>query len=567
MFSIIEIYIQKNLKALNEEPHLPGPHLLGRVHDLSHVHSVVTLITGVFILMFLIPLALEEPNNVSLSKITNLLPTSGILVILGMLSGIIAHFAEDYFQKGFPPIIITAEVFQHVLIFPILLYASYKLYHQDSVRQFKSISILGILGTILNIVLSAAAIYVFHYCYSTWMSSMTWTQTVVFASCISVVDPLAIVAVFKSFQVGKSEGNFVLPFGAALFGYGTAMELFKAANVLAMFGEDDGDIPLISYFYVCFSIGTDVVFGSFIGITCGLVSAAITRITSLKSEYFEMTITLGFALFGYILCVVFGFSYIFATILCGLVQERYTFMNMSPKSSMNTENFIFGISMICELSIYILVGYFVIHVELNEVWDLTLVSIVIIYVIRILVTIGLSFILNMSRLSAISFKWQLLIFGGHRGPMSLAMVVAYMGPYHKLFKDTTLLVIVFSQIVDGIMARYLAAQLKMRVNENQNTLVNDLFAVSSIYGGEELGNMLGADTVTNRNNWFPFEKHVSMFFITDKDKLSNVYRIHAIEEQRQFFEKLEKHSYQGAAKKKEKDGSGSPEEVNDESPA
>jgi len=565
MFSIIEIYIQKNLKALNEEPHLPGPHLLGRVHDLTHVHTVVTLTTGVFILLFLIPLALKEPKYTSLAKITNLIPTSGILAILGMLSGIITHLAEDYFQNGFKPIIISAEVFQHVLIFPILLYCSYKLYHQDFFRQTTSIFVLGILGTAFNIWVSAAVIYFIHD--PLWMGSMTWDQSVVFASCISVVDPLAISAVFKTFQVGKSKGNFILPFGAALFGYGTAMELFKAANVLAMFGEDDGDIPLISYFYVCFSIGTDVVFGSFIGITCGLVSAAITRITSLKSEYFEMTITFGFALFGYILCVVFGFSYIFATILCGLVQERYTFMNMSPKSSMNTENFIFGISIICELSIYILVGYFVIHVELNEVWDLTLVSIVIIYVIRILVTIGLSFILNMSRLSAISFKWQLLIFGGHRGPMSLAMVVAYMGPYHKLFKDTTLLVIVFSQIVDGIMARYLAAQLKMRVNENQTTLVNDLFAVSSIYGGEELGNMLGADTVTNRNNWFPFEKHVSMFFITDKDKLSNVYRIHAIEEQRQFFEKLEKHSYQGAAKKKEKDGSGSPEEVNDENPA
>ena len=103
MFSIIEIYIQKNLKALNEEPHLPGLHLLGRVHDLSHVHTVVTLTTGVFILLFLIPLALKEPKYTSLAKIINLIPTSGILVILGMLSGIITHFAEDYFQSGFKP--------------------------------------------------------------------------------------------------------------------------------------------------------------------------------------------------------------------------------------------------------------------------------------------------------------------------------------------------------------------------------------------------------------------------------------------------------------------------------
>merc|ERR1719233_1196387 len=339
------------------------------------------------------------------------------------------------------------------------------------------------------------------------------------------------------------------------------MGQFRASNALAIFGEDERDIPTSSYFYVYFSLFPYYLFGSFIGITCGLISAAITRITSLKSEYFEMTITLGFALFGYILCVDFGFSYIFATIFCGLVQERYTFMNMSPKSSMNTENFIFGISLICELSIYILVGYFAIHVDFSEVWDFALVSIIIIYIIRILVTVILSLIINMFRLSAISFKWQLLIFGGPRGPMSLAMVAAYIGPYHKLFEYTTLLVIVFSQIVDGIMARYLATQLKLRTPEMKTTIVNDLLALSSIYGGEELGNMLGATTPADRNI-VSIEKHVSRFFIKDKEKLSNVYRIHAAEEQRQFFEKLEKHSYSVAAnKQKEKDGSSSPEEV------
>merc|ERR1712179_845216 len=131
--------------------------------------------------------------------------------------------------------------------------------------------------------------------------------------------------------------------------------------------------------------------------------------------------------------------------------------------------------------------------------------------------------------------------------------------------DTTLLVIVFSQIVDGIMARYLATLLKMRTNEKKTTLLNDLLALSSIYGGEELGNMLGANAVADSNT-LSIEKLVSRFFITDKEKLSNVYRIHAAEEQRQFFEKLEKHSYSVTVQQKEKDGPGSPEEGTEDSP-
>ena len=107
---MIQIYIQRALYALNEKPHLPGPHLLGRVHDFSHLHTWVTLFAGVLLIFFLVALTLKEPNSVTLARITNLVPTAAILLILGIISGIIAHFAEDYFQNAFPPLIISAVV-------------------------------------------------------------------------------------------------------------------------------------------------------------------------------------------------------------------------------------------------------------------------------------------------------------------------------------------------------------------------------------------------------------------------------------------------------------------------
>jgi len=546
MFSIIQIYIQKNRDELIEKPHLPGPHLLGRVQDLSNLTSVVTLFTAVIITVFMIPLLLKEPNSIALARVTNLIPTSGILIILGIISGLINHFAEEYFHNDFPPFVITADIFQHALIFPILLYASYKLYNQEFLRQFKSVIILALFSTFLNVLLSAVLLYFIHD--SSWIPSMTLTQTIAFASAVSVVDPLAVAAVFNKKEISDEKGNFFLPFGAAVFGYGVAMELFKASNALAMFGQDD-DIPVSSYLYVAASTITDPLLGIIIGVSCGLASASITRITSIKCEYFEPVVTLGCAFFGYVLCVGFGFSYIFATICCGLVQERYTFMNMSPKSSMNTENIIFAISLICELFVYILVGYLSIFVDFYEVWDFAIIAIVIIYIIRVVVTLGLSFLLNMFRLSTISFKWQLLIFGGHRGPMSLAMIVAYIGPYHKLFTETTLLVIVFSQLVDGMMSRYLATQLRVRT-EGRRSDMGRMF-LTSVYGGGELGDILGEDPVVNRNNWLlAIEKHVFRFFITDQDKLCNTYRIHAEELKKQFFRKLEKHNHKHVKKVK-----------------
>jgi len=548
--SIIEIYIQKNLYALNEKPHIPGPHLLGRIHDLSHVHSAVTLVTGVFIILLLIPLAMKEPNNKSLAKITNLIPTTTILIILGIISGIITHFAEETFENGFSPVIITADVFQHILIFPILLYTSYRLYHQDFLRQWKSISILGLLGPILNVLLSASILFLINY--FLWMKSMTMAQTIAFTACLSVEDPLAIAAVFKQVRnkSGNQIGNFYLPYGVALLGYGVSMELFKGGKTLAVFGEDDEDLPLYSYLYVVSSKITDSLFGIFTGVIFGLVSAAITRITSYKSQYFEPVITIGCALLGYLLCVICGFSYILATIFCGLVQQRYTFMNMAPKSSMNTENIIYGISLVCELSLYILVGYLVVHVEFSYVFIFACVSIIIIYTIRLLVTVGLSLLLNLSGLTTIFFKWQMLLFAGQKGPMSLAMAVAYTGPFNKLFLETILIVIVFSHLVDGVISRYLATKFKLRIDEKQpESAVDDFLVLSSIYGGAELSKLLGVDVATNRINFFHLvENCLLRFLITDKDKMSGFYRIHAEEEQRQFFEKLEKHGILRSAK-------------------
>ena len=127
--------------------------------------------------------------------------------------------------------------------------------------------------------------------------------------------------------------------------------------------------------------------------------------------------------------------------------------------------------------------------------------------------------------------------------MSFAMVMAYTGPFGRLFRDTTLLVIVFSVMVDGVMSRYLGSQLKLK-SDARKSVVNDLLVTTVIYGGGELGNLLGVEMVANRTNCFQaLERRIFRFFITDEDKLTNVYRMHTKVERRLAMQKLEKHYY------------------------
>ena len=502
---------------------------------MNNTTSVFTLLTAVVIIVFLVALLLKEHHL--MAKLTKLVPTSGILIILGIISALLTHLFEEQFKNKFPPAIITANLFQHVLIFPILLYTSYTLYNQQFLRQITSVYILSVFGTILNVLLTGLILKYIHD--AVWNPYMSLTQSFAFASLISVVDPLAVVTLFQG--VSQAKGNFFLAFGAALFGYGVAMELFEAANALAVFEEED-TIPMSSYGYVAAATITDVFWGIMIGVTCGLVSAAITKTTSIECEYFESLVALGFAVLGYVLCLNLGLSYIFATIFCGLVQQRYTCINMSPKSSLSTENIIYALSLLSELLMFVLVGYFSVAVGYSALWDFAVAAIIIIYIIRILVTLGLSLLINIFRLSTISLRWQLLIFGGHRGPMSFAMALAYTGPFHLLFEETTLLVIVFSVMVDGVMSRYIASQLKLRT-EARPSAVKDLLMMTSIYGGGELGNLLGVEMVADRNNYFKaIERMIFRFFITDEDKLAHAYRMDSKERRRLAFKELEKHS-------------------------
>ena len=360
----------------------------------------------------------------------------------------------------------------------------------------------------------------------TWKPSMNIVQCLVFGSLISVLDPLAIFAVFKG--VNAAKGNFFLIFGEALVGYGVAMELFKA---FVEFDQDE-TIPISSYFYIAASTITDSVLGILIGMICGLVTAAITKSTFIECQYFEPLVTLGCALFGYLVCLDLGLSYIFATISCGLVQKRYTFITMSPRSSMSTKNIIFGLALLVEVLMFVLIGYFLVDVGFYDVWDFASAVILTIFIIRMFVRLGLSFLLNIFRVSAISFKWQLLLlFGGQKGPMSLAMALTYLGPFKKLFKETNLLVILISIMVDGVMFKYLVTRLKLKSEAGKSAL-------------NELDNFMGVGMVANSNNCLEIlEQRMFWFFFTDEDKLTDVYRMHRKEERDQALRKLEKHSY------------------------
>ena len=102
--------------------------------------------------------------------------------------------------------------------------------------------------------------------------------------------------------------------------------------------------------------------------------------------------------------------------------------------------------------------------------------------------------------------------------MSFAMVLTYIGPFHLLFQDTTLLVILISEMLGGIISKYLVANMKMKLVVHRY-------------------NFLTSNCLDS------LEQRIFQFFITDEDMLTNVYRRHCKEERELALQMLQKHSY------------------------
>ena len=535
MFKIFSIYIQRNPAHHEDEAHAPGPHLLGRVEPIDFPPVLITFLIFIVVLAFIIGIFLKEHDF--MIKLTKLAPTSAILIIFGILTSLISHAILD--DKVEYPLVITADFFQHVLIFPILLFASYTLYNERFLRQIPSVLFLSFFGTFLNIIMVAGSLKLIE----AWIgiSFITLTQCIVFGSLISVVDPLAVVYVFKGSRA-EAGINFYLPFGAAVLGYGVSMEFFEGAESMASF-TNTFDLPTISVVYVLLAFWTDLIAGAFVGCFCGLISAVITKYCTRKdSAYFEPIITLGFALFAYVICLDFGFSYIFSTIACGLLQARYNFVNMSPKGFIGNENIIFSVASLSELIMFLFIGFFLVNVDIESVWRFTLASIVIIYVLRIVITLGLSLLLNLCRFQKLSFNWQLLVFSGHKGPMSFVICLFYTGPFNALFRDTTLLLVLFSVMVDGVVSRFIVSRI---MDHGGRSATGYFVDKSGWYGGNEIANILGIEKHGEENEMNAFtkaEKKMLKFFLRDESRISNMYRIQEEAKRELMFEKLEKHA-------------------------
>ena len=209
-----------------------------------------------------------------LKAVTQFIPESGMLLFFGVMVAIIMDHIDTCvlgaLHKRMKPIRIPHTIIQHVMIAPIILHASYELYHPHFFGQIGTILTMAFLATILNTVITGLSLrYIYGYFFE---PSMNIFHCMTFASIISAVDPVAVLAVFQ--VVNADKALYFLVFGEALFNDGVTFVLYEGIKEFAHIPSDDiSDIPIKSYIYVLLSFLTAPLGGVLIGFVVGLASA------------------------------------------------------------------------------------------------------------------------------------------------------------------------------------------------------------------------------------------------------------------------------------------------------
>ena len=474
MHQLVKIGLEISEEKAAIPPVPPGPELILNTDVRRMYLQDSPVLLALFMVLVTASMAILLKMNKYLKTVTELIPESGMMLFFGAIVHLIfgsldkiAREVSGYEGLVIPSIQIPHLVVQHILIPPIILHASYELYHPHFFGQIEYILILAIGATLLNTVIIGVSL---RYCFGSLFPEMNLFHCMTFASIMAAVDPVAVLAVFE--VVNADKALYFLVFGEALLNDAVTFVLYEGIRELAAIPtEDMSSTTIMSYVYILLSFLTSPLFGALIGFVCGLASALITKYISESNTVIKPTIAILFAVLAYGISCVFGFSNILSIIAYGLTQERYAFRNMSIKASFHTSNIVHTVAIIFEELLFFILGCEFAAVGFYAVWDFALAVIFTITVSRIIVTCAICIFINKyTGKRPINWKWQILIIvGGLRGAIAFAMVTTYEGPFHRMFYDTTLIVIFFTTLAYGIITKPLVNHLGLREDADVRT--------------------------------------------------------------------------------------------------
>lgn len=288
-------------------------------------------------------------------------------------------------------------------------------------------------------------------------SPVSLIYCLLFGALISPTDPIAVLSILKEAKVSKALETKVT--GEALFNDGMAVIAFTLIYSIAIGTEQVSDITFTSITWLLIK---EIAGGLLVGIALGYIG--FQAIVQTGENKLSVLITLSVVIGGYMISQAMGISGPLTMVAAGLVignaNRKYTELKHLENTFLRT--FWELIDEILNAVLFLLIGFELLIVPaLQNYWIIGTISIIMVLIARY-ISIKVPTIVIPSREKYSSGALVILVWGGLRGGVSIALALSIAGDpvYRDAIVAATYFVVVFSIVVQGLSIGKIARRIQ-----------------------------------------------------------------------------------------------------------
>ena len=283
-----------------------------------------------------------------------------------------------------------------------------------------------------------------------------WPPAVLLGVLISATDPVSVIAAFK--EAGVQGRLRMLVEAESLFNDGTAAVLFTLALAFLSGGKLT-PLQVTSTFLITF-VG---------GILCGgSIALLLLRVTGHTEDHLvEITFSTIAAYGSFLVAEHFHLSGVMATLTAGILFGNYgSCRAISDKGRVDVLSFWEYAAFVANSLIFLLIGVRLTHQHFGAVWVTLAVVIVLVLSGRAVAVYGCCAPFARSRWRVENRHQHILVWGGLRGALALALVYGLPPemPRHDAVVTVVFGVVAFSVLVQGLTMPWVLRRLGALTN-------------------------------------------------------------------------------------------------------
>ena len=333
-----------------------------------------------------------------------------------------------------PKVNLTKDLIFTALLPPLLFEAAFNIHWNQLRRDLPVIVVFATLGVAISACVTALGMrYLAHW---------QWLGALAFGVLIAATDPVSVIATFKE---AKAQGRLLVLIEAeSLFNDGTAAVAFGVVVAIASGRQ-----------VTSFEIAVTLLKAIGGGILCGGAAAlgALLLAGRTDDHLVEITFTTVAAYGSFLLADHFGSSGVLATIAAGLVMGNFkSFGTISDRGREAVQAFWEYAAFAANSLVFLLIGMHEAHRDFVAIWLPAILAIALVTLGRAVAIYPCCILFSRSSLR-VTFKHQhVLVWGGLRGAVALALALGLPPEVPEREKIVTIsfAVVAFSVFAQGL---------------------------------------------------------------------------------------------------------------------